>query len=96
MKTYDKVLKMSMVTEKGSKLQEGANQYLFKTEVDANKLEIKWAVEKLFNVKVKKVRTMNFRGKLKTLGRFSGKRPNWKKAVVTLEEGHTIDLVDTV
>jgi large subunit ribosomal protein L23 len=96
MKTYDKVLKMSMVTEKGSKLQEGANQYLFKTEVDANKLEIKRAVEKLFNVKVKKVRTMNFRGKLKTLGRFSGKRPNWKKAVVTLEKGHTIDLVDTV
>ena len=96
MRHYSDILKLALITEKGSHLQEQSNQYLFKTRVDANKLEIKDAVEKLFNVKVKQVRTMNIRGKTKTLGRFSGKRPNWKKAVVTLEEGHKIDLVEVV
>lgn len=96
MRQYHEILKMAMITEKGSHLQEQSNQYLFKTTTDANKLEIKNAVEKLFDVKVSAVRTMNVRGKTKTLGRYSGKRPNWKKAIVTLEKGHKIDLVEAV
>ena len=96
MRPYHQILKMALITEKGSHLQEDSNQYLFETVEDANKLEIKRAVEKLFNVKVKHVRTMNVRGKVKSLGRFSGKRPNWKKAVVTLDKGQKIDLVEAV
>ncbi|MBD3168243.1 MAG: 50S ribosomal protein L23 [candidate division Zixibacteria bacterium] len=96
MRPYREILKMALITEKGSHLQENSNQYMFETVLDANKHEIKRAVEQMFKVKVKKVRTMNMRGKIKTLGRFSGKRPNWKKAVVTLEQGHHIDLVEAV
>ncbi|MCP4632868.1 MAG: 50S ribosomal protein L23 [candidate division Zixibacteria bacterium] len=96
MRHYSKILKMALITEKGSNLQESSNQYVFETVIDANKIEIKRAVEKLFDVKVKQVRTINVRGKIKILGRFSGKRPNWKKAIVTLNEGHKIDLVEAV
>jgi len=96
MKPYDKILKSALISEKGSDLQEKRNQYIFETAVTANKLEIKRAVEKLFNVKVVQVRTMTVRGKVKTMGRFSGKRPNWKKAVITLEEGQKIELVEAV
>ncbi len=96
MKQHRDILKLAMITEKGSNLQETANQYFFKVAPEANKIEIKRAVEKLFDVKVKSVRTMNMRGKIKTLGRFSGKRPNWKKAVVTLQEGQKIDLVEAI
>jgi large subunit ribosomal protein L23 len=63
---------------------------------DSNKLEIKKAVEEIFKVKVKKVTTMNIHGKVKRMGRFEGKRPNWKKAVVQLVPGQTIELFETV
>jgi len=96
MRPHNQILKMAMITEKGSHLQEKSNQYFFETAMDANKLEIKRAVEKLFNVKVKDVRTMRLQGKMKTLGRFSGRRSSWKKAIVTLEAGQTIDLVEAV
>ena len=62
-------------------------KYTFKVAKDANKIEIKDAVEKLFNVKVEKVNTMNCRGRIKRVGRFVGKTPDWKKAIVTLKEG---------
>ena len=58
----------------------------------ANKIQIRRAVERLFEVEVKDVRTSNFTGKNKRWGRFVGRRPNWKKAYVTLEEGHTIEI----
>ncbi len=96
MRSYKDILKLAMITEKGSHLQEDNNQYIFKVAVEANKIEIKRAIEELFSVKVKSVRTMNMRGKVKTLGRFSGKRPNWKKAIVTLKEGDSIDLVEAI
>jgi large subunit ribosomal protein L23 len=85
-----------LVTEKGSRLREAGNKYLFQVAKDANRIEIKQAVKAIFNVKVKDVRTIVVHGKIKRMGMFSGKRPDWKKAVVTLEEGHSIDLFEQV
>jgi len=85
-----------LVTEKGSKLREKGNKYLFKVANDANRLDIKRAVETIFHVKVKSVRTMIAHGKIKRLGAFKGPRPDWKKAVVTLQAGQTIDLFEQV
>lgn len=85
-----------LVTEKGSTLRQDQNKYVFSVARNANKIEIKRAVESLFNVKVKDVRTMVVHGKVKRMGVFSGKRPDWKKAVVTLEKGQTIDLFEQV
>jgi len=89
-----KVIIHPLVTEKISGLQETENKVAFVVDKKANKIEIKHAVEKGYNVKVKKVATMNFMGKLKKQGRFEGRRPNWKKAVVTLHEGFTIDFFE--
>jgi len=85
-----------LVTEKGSQVREAENKYLFSVAVTANKIEIKRAVEEIFNVKVKSVQTATVHGKVKRLGVYSGKRPDWKKAVVTLEPGQTIDLFEQV
>jgi large subunit ribosomal protein L23 len=81
------VLKLPVITEK-STFQKEKNQTLtFKVARDANKIEIKAAVEKIFRVKVASVRTANFHGKIRRQGRYSGQRPNWKKAYVTLKKG---------
>jgi large subunit ribosomal protein L23 len=85
-----------LVTEKGSRMREANNMYLFRVATVANRLEIKRAVEAIFHVKVKSVRTMIAHGKVKRMGMYSGKRPDWKKAVVTLEAGQTIDLFEQV
>lgn len=93
MKPAHQVIDRILLTEKGTLLTETQNQYMFKVAPSANKLEIKQAVETLFKVKVADVRTMNRIGKKKR-----ERRPNygvtaaWKKAVVTLAEGSTIDL----
>jgi len=89
-----KVLIKPLVTEKISTLQETEGKVAFVVDKSANKIEIKHAVEERFNVQVKKVATMNMRGKLKRMGRFEGKRSDWKKAVVTLREGFTIDFFE--
>jgi large subunit ribosomal protein L23 len=85
-----------MYTEKIANLQEALNKYAFKVAVTANKIEIKKAIEQKFDVKVKSVRTMNVRGKMRQqmtkAGRFIGRRASWKKAIVTLEEGHKLEL----
>jgi large subunit ribosomal protein L23 len=96
MKDLSRVVQRPLITETGADLREQSNQYLFEVAPDANKHEIKQAVEHYFGVKVLKVRTMNYRGKVKRLGRFEGKRSDWKKAVVTLAEGDSIDLFDMV
>lgn len=83
-----------ILTEKLSEMQEKENKYGFVVDKNANKIEIKSAVEKKFEVKVKKVRTMNFQGKLKRMGRFEGRRASWKKAIVTLEENDKIDFIE--
>jgi large subunit ribosomal protein L23 len=76
-----------LITEKTQILKEGGNVLAFKVERGANKVEVRKAVEALFKVKVASVRTENVHGKVKRVGRFSGKRPDWKKAYVTLKPG---------
>ena len=84
------------LTEKGAKLREEQNKYTFEVDIDANKLQIKDAVETLFKVSVRDVRTLVVRGHMKRMGRGYGKLQNWKKAVVTLNEGDTIDFFEGV
>jgi len=90
------VVKRALITEKGSILREKARQYTFEVHPDANKIEIKRAVETIFKVKVENVRTQNMHGKVKRLGRSVGRRPDWKRAVVTLAPEQTIELFDQV
>lgn len=80
-----------LLTEKGTSLQESLNQVQFKVDMRANKIQIRAALEKLFDVKVLSVRTQIVRGKTKRRGKFEGKRANWKKAIVSLAEGETIE-----
>lgn len=82
-----------VVSEKASRLAEKRNQAVFKVLRDAQKPEIKRAVEKLFNVKVEAVRTLNVKGKTKGFGGRKGARPDWKKAYVTLAQGSQIDVM---
>jgi large subunit ribosomal protein L23 len=80
------------VTEKTVNLSEAANMQAFKVSVDATKLEIKKAIEQLFEVKVEEVRTVKVKGKKKNFGKRAGKRKDWKKAYVKLAEGQTLDI----
>ncbi|MDH5185813.1 MAG: 50S ribosomal protein L23 [candidate division WOR-3 bacterium] len=86
-----KIIVRSIVTEKSERIRENHNQYTFRVKKEVNKIQIRKAVEKLFNVKVEKVRVMNFLGKPKRMGVFLGKRSDWKKAVVTLKKGEKIE-----
>jgi large subunit ribosomal protein L23 len=83
-----------VITEKGTKAKEG-DKYLFKVSRKANKRQIKRAVEEIFQVKVEAVNTQLVKGKTKRLGRFEGKRADWKKAIVKLKEGN-IELFEGV
>jgi len=86
------ILKTPHISEKSAVLGDNANQAVFQVATDANKAEIKAAVEQLFDVKVANVRTVNMKGKTKRQGVRRGKRSDWKKAYVSLEQGHEIDL----
>lgn len=88
------VIKKPRLTEKGTTLQEAHNQIVLQVDTKANKIEIKQAVEKMFNVKVDQVRTLNMHGKMKRMGKHQGQRSDWKKAVVTLAEGSTVDFLE--
>jgi len=88
-----KVLLAPHVSEKSTMAAEGNNTVVFKVLKDANKAEIKAAVEKLFEVEVNSVRTLNVKGKTKRHGQSFGKRSDWKKAYVVLKEGQDIDFV---
>jgi len=94
MKDMQRVIRRPMVTEKSTRQKEESRQYVFEVHRDANKIEIQSAVERLFKVKVLQVRTSNVLGKVKRLGRRYGKRPDWKKAIVTLKEGDRIDFFE--
>jgi large subunit ribosomal protein L23 len=83
-----------LITEKMSAMQEDLNKVAFVVDWNANKIEIRKAVEDKFNVKVNRVTTMRMEGKLKRMGRFQGKRSNWKKAIVTLADGFSIDFFE--
>jgi large subunit ribosomal protein L23 len=86
------ILKAPVVTERSTILKEKFNQYVFKVDPDSTKGQIKDAVQKAFKVEVERVRTANFHGKLRRLaaGRPQGRRPDWKKAIVTLKKGQEI------
>ncbi|MCL6417165.1 50S ribosomal protein L23 [Aestuariirhabdus sp. Z084] len=88
------VLQGPHISEKATLLAETQGQYVFKVSKDATKLEIKKAVEQLFEVKVKSVATLNVKGKTKRTARGMGKRADWKKAYVRLEQGQDIDFAD--
>lgn len=94
MKAVQKIILRPLITEKSTQQKEGNNQYVFEVHRDANKIEIQFAVERLFKVKVSQVRTSNVLGKVKRLGRKYGKRPDWKKAIVTLKEGDRIEFFE--
>ncbi|HEX5022676.1 MAG TPA: 50S ribosomal protein L23 [Candidatus Binatia bacterium] len=91
MKSPHEIIKAPLISEKGTLLTERANQVLFKIRPDANKIEVKRAVESLFKVKVEQVRIARYLGKVRRIGRSMGRRSDWKKAYVTLKEGDKID-----
>ena len=92
------ILQKPVITEKASRDTAKRNAYQFRVPLDANKIEVRRAVEKLFNVKVKDVRTANYHGKqsvqMTKKARHQGLRSSWKKAYVTLAEGQTIEAFD--
>jgi large subunit ribosomal protein L23 len=83
-----------ILTEKSNRLREG-NQVIFEVAQEANKIQIKDAIQKLFKVTVVDVNTMNYRGKERRMGRGYGKLQNWKKAIITLKEGDEIQFFDS-
>ncbi|HZS36590.1 MAG TPA: 50S ribosomal protein L23 [Polyangia bacterium] len=109
MKAAHQIIKRPLLTEKGTRLKEHGGapagtfsedelqpQVLFEVALDANKIEIKRAIEALFSVKVVDVHTQVMRGKEKRIGRYMGMRPNWKKAIVTLAAGNKIEFFEGV
>ncbi len=87
------ILLAPVVSEKSSRLADANRQFVFKVQKDASKPEIRKAVELMFDVKVDNVQIANMRGKVKAHGRSIGRRSDWKKAYVTLSEGHDIDFM---
>lgn len=94
MREVYQIIRRPLITEKGTDLRDRTNQYLFEVARDANKIEIKRAIESLFRVTVLHVRTLSVKGKRKRLGRFVGRTSDWKKAVATLKEGQTIEFFE--
>ena len=84
----NQIIRRPLVTEKSTLMREaGTNIIAFEVDADANKIQVKNAVEELFKVKVEEVRLVNVRGKMKRMGRWAGKRRDWRKAYVRLKEG---------
>ncbi len=90
------IIRRPVITEKSTDLREDADQIVFEVLREANKIEIKQAVETLFKVKVMQVRTMKVRGKKRRVGRRIGRKPDWKKAIVKLQPGETIQIFEGV
>jgi len=88
------ILRKPLITEKTSKLQEKNNQYTFLVDVCANKIEIKREIESKFGVSVKEVNTVNYEGRKARVGRFFGKKSDFKKAIVTLAKGDKLDIYE--
>ncbi len=88
---YYRIIRKPRVTEKGLRAVERHRAYAFEVAPTANKVQIRQAVEAIFDVKVASVRTMNMLGKYKRMGRHFGRRPTWKKAIVELREGYAIE-----
>jgi large subunit ribosomal protein L23 len=90
------IIRSPLLTEKCHDLKEKHNQVAFQIDRQANKTQVKDAVEKIFKVKVQSVNIMNIRGKKKRLGRNVGKRPDWKKAIVTLKPGEKLEIIEGI
>jgi len=90
------VIRRPLVTEKTTHLREDGRTIVFEVATGANKIEIKRAVESLFRVTVLRVRTIPVKGKVKRVGRFAGRTPDWKKAVAALKEGDSIEFFEGV
>lgn len=95
-RSYYDVLKRPLVTEKGTLLRELSNVVVFEVDRTATKAEVRTAVEKIFSVTVEGVRTAIVRGKNARVGKFAGRKRNWKKAYVTLKEGDRIEFFEGV
>ena len=96
MKEPRSVVRRALITEKGTAMRELRNQYHFEVARDANKIEIKRAIEAIFSVKVGSVRTQQMHGKVRRQGRYAGRRSDWKKAIVTLLPDQKIELFEQV
>jgi len=96
MKDLRQVIQRPVITEKSTIERESQNVVTFAVHPDANKHEIKRAVEELFDVKVEEVRTLRVRGKMRRVGKFQGQRPSWKKARVRLRSGDSIEFFEGV
>ena len=102
MKNYSDIIIRPLLTEKNNLLSESLNKYVFQVAINANKIEIKKSIEDRFDVKIKKISTINCKGKNKNMSvkssgrviRTNGNRSNWKKAIVTLQENEKIDLIN--
>lgn len=92
MNNYRDIIKAPIITEKSSDLAQNKNTFVFSVDVNANKTQIKQAIEKIFNVKVESVNTINVKSKKKRVGRYVGKTNRMKKAIVKLSEGSSIEL----
>jgi large subunit ribosomal protein L23 len=90
------IIKRPLITEKTNIQKEEFNKVTFEVDRSANRVEIRRAIEKIFNVKVASVRTMQVSGKIKRRGKIQGKRRNWKKAIVTLMAGERIEFFEGV
>jgi len=88
---FYRIIRRPKITEKGEKMRERHRAYPFEVAAHANKIEVRHAIEALFKVKVTAVRTQSYRGKARRVGRSIGRRPDWKKAIVVLAEGYTIE-----
>lgn len=95
MKNLREVIRRPLITERATQLQEANGKYSFEVDRRANKIDVKRAVEAMFDVQVTKINTTSVRGKVKRLGRFVGRRSNWKKAIVTLAAGQSIDIFES-
>ncbi len=96
MREAHQIIKRPLITEKTTRLKDEENQIAFVVDSQANKMEIRQAVEKLFKVKVTRVQTMNAVGKRKRMGRSFGWKSDWKKAIVTLRDGDRIEFFEGV
>jgi len=96
LKSNKDIISQAILSEKSTIIKEKENKYVFKVNPLANKHEIKHAIETAFGVKVTDIQTVNVKGKTKRLGRFEGKRSSWKKAIIRLKEGNTIEIFENV
>ncbi len=91
MSIHHSIVRAPSITEKSTELRYSENKYVFKVAKTANKTQIKEAIQALFDVKIESINTLVVKGKKKRMGRFIGKRSDWKKAIVKLAEGQKID-----